>query len=498
MPNTIKSAFRITLVYALFAACWILFSDMLVEALIVDPQLFASVQTFKGMAFVAITAVLLFLLVVRDNKAIEKANDMDSLTGLHNINLFIRVLNQRLLNLKPDERLVLGYLDIDGFRQINESIGFERADELLKDLASHLERATLDGAIVARIQADQFASFSTYQVGIDMDAHIRNIQSTFNQRCRVFNLDASCCIGVALYPEDGSSARQLMVAAAEALNVAKQKKNCIQFHDKALTEKASLRRQMLMELQDAISKQQLSVVYQPKYQLADLTVSSVEVLIRWNHPDYGLVSPMVFIPLAEENGLSGAISRLVIAKASEELVAAGLLGNVLKHVAINVSAAEFNNAEDMLVLTQFIARQSSLAPYIRIEITETATLHDMKKSRAIIANLQQSGITFSVDDFGTGYTSLAMLKDLTVDEIKIDRSFVAELVSDQRSKTIVDAIIAMAKSFDINVVAEGVETAEQLAILTAMGCQQAQGYFLGRPMPIADLVRHIEHIKSPG
>ncbi len=184
-------------------------------------------------------------------------------------------------------------------------------------------------------------------------------------------------------------------------------------------------------------------------------------------------------------------------KVSEELDEVDLLGDPLSHVAINISATEFNDSAEMQALTSFILQQSSLAPFIRIEITETATLSNMKNSVEIISRLQASGLTFSIDDFGTGYTSLAMLKDLTVDEIKIDRSFVSELRDDERSRTIVSAIIAMARSFGINIVAEGIETAEQLALLQEFGCLEAQGYLLGRPMPIHDLVMHIENAKTP-
>ena len=493
MNNSTTSALRVALIYVIFAAAWILFSDSIVESVLADADLITQVQTYKGLAFVIVTAALLFFLILRSNQALERANDMDSLTGLHNINLFIRSLDLRIKNSKPGERLILGNLDIDDFRLINESLGFERANDLLKDLAFHFEYNSLPSAVIARMQADQFASFGPYEEDVDMEAHIRGFQSIFAQRCQQFEIEATCSMGVAVYPKDGSNAKELMVAATDALNIAKLTKNAIQYHDKALTEKALLRRQMLLDLQQATSNEQLTVVYQPKYTLSDQVASGVEVLVRWNHAQHGFISPDIFIPLAEENGLSNAISKLVVKKSSQELGQSGLLGNKIKHVAVNVSATEFNNADKMYKLTQFILTQSTLATCMRIEITETATLNDMKKSLSIISNLQASGLTFSVDDFGTGYTSLAMLKDLTVDEIKIDRSFVSEIEHDPRSKTIVNAIIAMAKSFNINVVAEGVETAEQLEALKAMGCQEAQGYYLGRPMPIKDLVLHLQN-----
>lgn len=162
-----------------------------------------------------------------------------------------------------------------------------------------------------------------------------------------------------------------------------------------------------------------------------------------------------------------------------------------KTIAVNVSAAEFNNADEMHELVRFIQAQESIAPFISIEITETATLDNLNNSVEVISSLQKCGIAISIDDFGTGYTSLAMLKDLTVDEIKIDRSYISEVDNDDRSRTIVSAIIAMTNSFGINLVAEGVETETQLKILQEMGCQQAQGYYLGRPMPLQQLIEHL-------
>ncbi len=237
------------------------------------------------------------------------------------------------------------------------------------------------------------------------------------------------------------------------------------------------------------------VVYQPKYKVDSQEVSGVEVLIRWKHAEHGLISPAKFIPLAEEFGLSLDISKLVVRKTATDLLNSGLLGKQLRHVAINVSAAEFNNPNDMDELLQCIKQFPDLAPYLRIEITETATLTNFEQSSALINKLRDEGLSVSIDDFGTGYSSLAMLKDLTIDELKIDRSFVFGLSDGGRSNTIVNAIIGMAKSFKINVVAEGVETEEQLDILKSMGCGEVQGFFLGVPMKIEDIKTHLNGSK---
>ncbi|OKY25156.1 bifunctional diguanylate cyclase/phosphodiesterase [Thalassotalea sp. PP2-459] len=496
MDKVVNSAVRIAFIYAVFSGLWILFSDFAVETFIDSANLRALAQTYKGLIFVFVTAMMLLLLVYRNNQALEKTNDLDGLTGLYSINMFIRSLDKSIRSLHSHEQIILGYLDIDDFKTLNEAIGFDRADMFLRDLAADISKATLAGSVTARLHADQFASFAFIDTNeeFDMDAHVLSFQRLFAKRAKQNGINVTCCIGVALYPTDGRNAKELMVSATEALGVAKQQKNAIQYHDKALTKIAMQRRQMVLDLRQAIKENALTVVYQPKYNLNTLSISGVEVLVRWIHEKHGFVSPADFIPLAEDNHLTNAISKLVIGKAAEELEIAGLLGGELQRIAVNVSATEFNNIDEMQGLTKFIKNLENFAPFVSIEITETATLTDMKKSVDIIADLQQQGITISIDDFGTGYTSLTMLKDLTVDEIKIDRSFIAEIEHDERSKTIVNAIIVMAKSFGVNIVAEGIETEQQLSLLQNMGCEEAQGFYLAKPMPIEDLTRHIKQL----
>ncbi|MDO6426078.1 bifunctional diguanylate cyclase/phosphodiesterase [Thalassotalea sp. 1_MG-2023] len=494
MDKVVNSAVKIAFIYAIFAGLWILFSDLAVETFIDSSNLRALAQTYKGLVFVFITAMMLLVLVYRNNRALEKTNDLDSLTGLHSINMFIRSLDKAIGSLHSHEKIILGYLDIDDFKALNETIGFDRADMFLRDLASDITKATLARSVTSRLHADQFASFAFINTNeaFDMDAHVLSFQRLFAKRAKQNGINVTCCIGVALYPTDGENAKELMVSATEALEIAKKQQNAIQYHDKALTEIAMQRRQLVLDLRQAIKDEALTVVYQPKYNLNTLTISGVEVLVRWIDERHGFVSPADFIPLAEDNHLTNAISKLVVGKAAKELAEAGLLNGVLQHIAVNVSATEFNNQDEMRVLTQFIKSLEHFAPFVRLEITETATLTDMKKSVDIIADLQQQGITLSIDDFGTGYTSLTMLKDLTVDEIKIDRSFISEIEHDERSKTIVNAIIVMAKSFGVNIVAEGIETDNQLKLLQDMGCIEAQGFLLAKPMPINELVTHLQ------
>ena len=235
----------------------------------------------------------------------------------------------------------------------------------------------------------------------------------------------------------------------------------------------------------------LFLVYQPQYQLLTGELTGVEVLARWQHPDKGFIAPDVFVKLAEEYGLCDQLSAFVVSSAEQELSSHGLLGEYIKRVSINISAIEFNSTPLMDTLIENIETAEQLFPYLQLEITETATLDNLEKSAALIDRLKSKGLKFSVDDFGTGYTSLAMLKDLPIDEIKIDRSFINELEKGGKSKAIVDAIIAMTKGFGIDSVAEGIESRAQMELLKAIGCSEGQGYYLAMPMTIEKLKAHV-------
>ncbi len=491
MPKSWSATLKVTLAYVAFAGLWILYSDMAVDAMFDDPRAITRVQTIKGWLFVIITALLLFIMVLRNFQKVERAFQVDGLTGLLSHHMFQLQLERRLQAIHPDQVLVVGYLDINNFKELNQAIGFDRADHFLIQLAENLEKHAWRTATIGRLPPDQFAVAHEFESTANINEFVNSFQSMFDRTASRMGVNASCSIGIAVYPEDGSNAKELMNATAMALAAAKRSGSSIQYHDKRLSEQNCRRREMLDGIRAAIDSQSFSVVYQPKYVIDTGAASGVEVLIRWNHPIHGYISPAEFIPLAEEHGLSHAISTQVLETVARELGESPLLGAQVHHVSINISATEFNEVSDMDQLMECIRQYLRLMPYLRIEITETATLTDMEQSIAITNKIREAGLGISIDDFGTGYTSLAMLKDFPVDEIKIDRSFVSGLETDGRSQTIVEAIIAMANSFDINVVAEGVETRGQLDTLAAMGCLEAQGFLLGVPMPLAALEEHL-------
>ncbi len=489
--GSVQASFRITIIYAVFAALWILSSDLALELVVENPQEITYLQTLKGCLFVLVTATMLFFLMLRSHRHITNILSVDSLTGLSSHYLFKKNVERKTNECPAGHKIVLFYVDVDGFKALNENSGYETADRFLMRFAAELKKSYPSDTLLGRFPPDQFAIAISLPRTDDLQDSIVRLKQLFNSAAKGLRLSLTCSIGVASFPEDGAYSKALMLAANTALREAKTEGNATHFHDSKLAMKAARTKSLLNDLKKAIDEESLSVVFQPKYNLWSGLPSGVEVLVRWNHPARGFIPPDLFIPLAEKNDLMAGISHLVITKAGRELADAGLLGNPIQSVAVNVSATEFNHPEQMDTLVEHIVSQGDLATFIRVEITETATLKDMVQSNEVIHALRSKGITFSIDDFGTGYTSLAMLKDFTIDELKIDRSYIAEIVSDKRSMHIVKAIIAMAENFGINIVAEGIETQEQLDTLKQLGCKEAQGYFLGAPMAITALKDHL-------
>lgn len=498
MPTKFRSAIRIALVYALFGSLWILFSDTLVRLLVDDPGLMSHIQTIKGWLFILVTSLLLYLLVLNTLKSFEKQSQLDPLTHLLRHYLFKQRLDSLLQRIRPDHQLMVIYVDVDAFGDINNQYGYEAGDRILTATADLLMSHYSSDVIIGRVGADQFAlAFWTPDAPQAIDQQITQLRQTLQEVETGLTVPLSHTLGIALAPSDGRSAKRLMSACADALARAKQHhRGTAEFHHSELSEKEAQRRTLLSDLRLALQRHEMSIAYQPQFSLPDQTITGVEVLVRWPHPSKGMIPPDTFIPLAEEYGLSAQITERVIELALKELSAAGLLGRKIPRVSINISAVEFNSPPLFHRLTELIRQSPELAPYLQIEITETATLANLQHSADSINSLHQSGIQFSIDDFGTGYTSLTMLKDLPVNEIKIDRSFTKDMMLQPEVSAMVKAVITMAKAFNLTVVAEGIEQAEQLSCLTDMQCDEVQGYFLARPMSITQLAEFADQHRA--
>ncbi len=492
MPKSLISALRIAILYGVFAALWIVFSDKALELLVQDVSFLTQAQTLKGWLFVAVTAVLLFVLTFNAFRTIEALNQMDSLTGLARHFTFQQVLDQRLHLRSDDQQIVLMYLDVVGFSKLNHALGFEGADNLLVSFSQRLKAHYSASVLMGRLGPDQFAIAQIVNKGEEyVDEAINQFRQLFDTNARANHVDMDCAMGVAIEPNDGRTAKLLMSSANSALTKAKAEHSGIQFFNQELYKQETERQQLLQDLRLALQEEQLSLMYQPQYDLNSHVLTGVEVLIRWRHPTLGFIPPDQFIELAEENNLCDKISAFVIKRAQQELVGFGLLEGKIPRVSINISAVEFNSTLLMEKLMVQIDKAQQLAPLLQIEITETAALDDVTKSVNVIRRLKNKGVRFSVDDFGTGYTSLVILRDFPIDEVKIDRSFIHYINQDKKSHAIVQAIITMTQGFDMSVVAEGVETHEQKTTLTQLGCNEAQGYLLAMPMEAQKLAEHI-------
>lgn len=487
MSKVKQQPVNIVLSYLIISFLWVLFSDLAVESLSSDLQEHALAQTIKGLIFIILTSTLLWIMVRKNNRDLESANDLDSVTGLHSPSVFYRYLNKRLNKSQASGQYVLFLLDIDNFKSVADQIGFESTHSFLKDIARSIELPIEHQPLSSRVHSDGFACLVKLNDKEAIESYISLVHRRFNQCAYRYNTNATCCIGAALFPSDGNNAKQLMASATHALTEAKKSKNTIEFHDPKLTEIERQRQEMVQELRKAIDDKAIDIVFQPKYDIGSNSVAGVEVLSRWTHERYGVVSPDIFVALAEENHFCRDLTTLVLEKTASQLRACSLLGSVLNSVSVNISAIELNSVDDMDYLDNYLRRDPEFARLLCLEITETAILKDVDQCAIAVQKLKKHGVSFSIDDFGVGYTSFGIFSKLDVDEIKVDRSYINGLEDDYRSRAITSGIIDIARGFGIQVVAEGVENVQQLSILKTLNCEQAQGYYLGYPMPSKQL-----------
>ncbi|HAS6504314.1 putative bifunctional diguanylate cyclase/phosphodiesterase [Vibrio parahaemolyticus] len=487
MKLSASNSARFVFSYFVFASAWVLFSDKVVESLSSNLQVYTLVQSLKGMLFIVITSLLLWGLIKKNNRELERANDIDYVTGLHSPYVFFRYLEQKIRSTKENEHYVLFLLDIDNYKPVADELGFVKSNQFLKDIAKSIDSPSASLLFSSRTHSDGFACLISMHNKNQVDTHLANIQRQFSMHSKRHGVDVTCSIGVAIYPSDGVSAKQLMSSAKYALAQAKKIKNTIRYHDKELAKHEIRRQQMISDLRNAIREEQIQIVFQPKYCLKDKRVAGVEVLSRWKHPQYGYISPAVFVTLAEENNLCSALTELVLKQASKQLRETQLLGRAIQEVSVNISATELNSIEDMRRIEGYLQTDLDFSQYLCLEITETAALNDVDQCASLVRQLKKSGVKFSIDDFGVGYTSFGIFNKLDVDEIKIDRSFIKNIAIDYRSRAITSGIVNIAKGFGIQVVAEGVETPEQLCILEELDCELVQGFYLSRPVPLTAL-----------
>jgi diguanylate cyclase (GGDEF)-like protein len=419
----------------------------------------------------------------------------DALTGLANRTLFRDRIELAIRAARRENRhLAVVMMDLDRFKEVNDSLGHAAGDALLVELGRRLERALRDSDTVARLGGDEFGLLLP---GIDLPADVLvavdRVRAELGRPISVEGLPLVIegSIGIAVFPEDGEDVDTLIKHADVAMYHAKEKNSGYAFYDASCVRHDAGRLTLVGELRRALERRELVLHYQPKAFLADGSVRSVEALVRWEHPERGLIMPDDFIPLVQQTGLIKPLTRYVIDLALQQVRDWAAVGWDLA-IAVNLSTRNLLDVEFPDQVAALLAHRGVAADRLELEITESTMLEDPARTRVILERLSEMGIRLSIDDFGTGYSSLAYLKRLPVDEIKIDRSFVMNMVDDEDDATIVRSTIDLGRNLGLEVVAEGVETGPIWDRLTALGCTVAQGYYLSRPLPAAELTPWLE------
>ena len=408
----------------------------------------------------------------------------DGLTGLPNRAMFNQQLDQAIRTAKRGgSPLSVLLFDMDRFKAINDTLGHPVGDQALREVGTRVRRALRDSDVVARLGGDEFAvllATGGTTPRVVAEKILKGLEDPFVVDGQPMDIAAS--IGVAVFPDHGADAPALLRAADVAMYDAKRSKMGFTMYDPTHDERRQEFLTLLGELRRAVESGELVLHYQPKLSLAEDRVTSVEALVRWDHPVRGFVPPAEFIPFAEQTGYISQITRWVLGRAIEQCGKwhrAGL--NV--RMCVNVSARDLRLEDELVSFTWAALMTAELPPgMLCLEITESGLMDDPKSAQSTLRKLRDLGIETSIDDYGTGYSSLAYIKQLAVNELKIDRAFVAGMEADKRNAAIVRSTIELGHNLGLTVVAEGVETEHELSQLRRFGCDVAQGYHLGRPM----------------
>ncbi len=421
----------------------------------------------------------------------------DPLTGLPNRLLFDdRLSNAIEQAVRNEQRCLLLFLDLDDFKTINDTLGHAVGDELLRTVAHRLRCVLRASDTVARLGGDEFVVLSgsvnpdyaaqlaqkildQLRVPIDLSGHVLTISGS---------------LGIAVFPDNGIDSQQLMRAADMAMYSAKAEgRNRYHFYADEMSARAGERMYIEQGLRRAIANNSLRVHYQPRVDLADRRIVGVEALVRWPHPERGMVLPGSFIAIAEESEIIEHLGRWVLRRACSEmrdLVRQSQAAGQLLHMAVNVSVRQFLGADFVAIVKSALEETGFPAAALELEITES-TLQATERSLIILKALAGLGVAVSIDDFGTGYSSLSVLRDLPIDRVKIDRSFIVDLPASESQRAVVEAIVALSRAMHMSVTVEGIESGEQADLLQQLGCQEGQGFFFGQALPFAELLRWI-------
>ncbi|MDT5120573.1 MAG: hypothetical protein QOC96_55 [Acidobacteriota bacterium] len=413
----------------------------------------------------------------------------DTLTGLPNRVSFEERLTEAISRVESSQHpLAVLFLSLDRFKKFNDTLGHIVGDQLLHHVAERLSASMREGDTLARFASDEFAFVLTHtQSSDDVAEMAHKFQSLLEASFAIDEqeLYVTASVGIGLYPHDGVDAQSLLKNAGAALYRAKQQGgNNFQFYTADMNERALKRLALENSLRSALERKEFAVYYQPQVNINTGRVVGMEALVRWRHPELGLVSPSEFIPLAEDTGLIAPIGEWVLRTACAQTKAWLDCGFAPLHIAVNLSPRQFQQP-DLLSMIERHLKETGLDPrYLELEVTESSVMKNPESAISTLRELKAMGIKISIDDFGSGYSSLSYLKHLPIDVLKIDQSFVADMTTDPKDAAIVMATIQLAHSLQLKVTAEGVETDEQLRFLRLLRCDEMQGYLFCRPLPV--------------
>ncbi|WP_439852002.1 putative bifunctional diguanylate cyclase/phosphodiesterase [Pseudomonas syringae] len=416
----------------------------------------------------------------------------DTLTGLPNRDLFFTSLQMGLTQAAISRwKLAVLTVNLDGFKNINETWGHVLGDQVLLEVSHRLSECLNASDTLGRVDGDQFALILMIRVG---QADTRQTLERIRKALRVpflvegQSIVMTASIGIALYPEDGEDARELVRHAYTAMNSAKKiGPDTYRFYTAQMNADVSARLDLEAALRDAVEKHAFEIVYQPKLNLVTGQICGLEALLRWPRPGQQGVSPAVFVPVLESLGLIGEVGNWVVDRVCAQIAQWQRSGLGQFQVAVNVSGQQISNSSLVADIRQALTRHRVAPQWLEVELTESSLMENTSHTIATLETLRANGVSISIDDFGTGYSSLAYLRRFPIDKLKIDIAFIREVTSNPQDAAIARAIIELAHSLGLKVIAEGVETPEQLAFLRESQCDQIQGYLISKPLPLAEL-----------
>ncbi|EGT4598733.1 EAL domain-containing protein [Clostridioides difficile] len=436
---------------------------------------------FTVLVFIAIIFYIIYIKKSNEKEILSLAYE-DKVTYIGNQNKFYRECSKYLLD-KPSLNYIIVYFDINNFKMINDTFGYEFGDNLLITIAKALKEELTEGEVYARLSSDYFAIFCDYKNGRNkiirkLDSIRNNIESNLSI---VFEI--SLCVGIYFVEEDEVDIQKAVNKANMARSVAKGKNINYAIYNEDVRNKLSEESMILDDIKIALVKNQFEVYYQPKFSLVNGEMIGSEALIRWNHPEHGFINPAVFIPIAEKSKLILKIGRFVFERVCTDLSEWKKQGKKIVPVSVNLSRVELYQPDIVKFINKTIQMYNLSSDLIEIEITETVAINELNILKNVLNELRKYGFSISMDDFGTGYSSISCLRDMPIDILKLDKSFLDGIEDDERSRNIAKSIVSLAKSLDLVVIIEGVESKEQAELMKQFGCDLVQGFYFARPMP---------------